>query len=376
MTAWAPESPKNGGRCMAVISSCPPAEQLEPEWRELETRSAGSVFLSWPWIGTILTHLGPDSMLVRVRDSEKLVGLGLLGIQKRRFFSLRPPSLHLNETGDPVRDKIMIEYNGLLTEEGLEEDVAENFLKTVVSSQELDKRDLHLSGVIGKWGARCLRHGLTTRLTRPPQAAPFAALQTMPTCDFLATMTRNSRQQIRRSMRYYEERGALTLDRAKDAPQALEWLDALEVLHTRSWRHRGKKGAFSDSTFKNFHRQLILNGFAEGVPDILRARAGDTILGYLYNLRWRGVVCSYQSGFHYEQGPHARPGLVTHVLAMQQYRKEGMSIYRFLAGDARYKNSLATDKDELFWVVAYRPSMTRWLAETTNSLYRAFIGYE
>lgn len=360
------ESSSNDGRCVAAIFSCPPTKQLEPEWRELETRSVGSVFLSWPWIGSMLAHLGPNSLLVRVRDGEQTVGLGILGISKRRFFSLRPPSLHLNETGDPARDRIMIEYNGLLSQEGREEDVAEIFLKAIVTSQEFANRDLHLSGVVGKWGERCLRQGLTTRLVRPPQAAPFASLQVLPKGDLLAAMKRNSRQQIRRSMRYYEQSGALTLDRAENAVEALEWLDALEILHTLSWRRRGKVGAFSGRTFKEFHQHVISTSFAEGVPDILRARAGETILGYLYNLRWRGTVYSYQSGFHYEQDSHARPGLVTHLLAMQQYRAEGMSHYRFLAGDARYKNSLATGKDELFWMVAYRPRMTRWVAKAAS----------
>jgi CelD/BcsL family acetyltransferase involved in cellulose biosynthesis len=102
------------------------------------------------------------------------------------------------------------------------------------------------------------------------------------------------------------------------------------------------------------------------VPDILRAQAGDSVLGYLYNLRWRGIAYTYQSGFCFEQDPQARPGLVAHVLAIRRYRDEGMSDYRFLAGNARYKLSLATGTDSLLWMVAYRPSLVRWLAETAS----------
>jgi CelD/BcsL family acetyltransferase involved in cellulose biosynthesis len=360
--------------CIATISSCPPAEMLKPEWQDLEGRSRGSVFLSWSWIGAMLPLLGQDSRLIRVLCRDRTVGLGVLGAQKQSLFSLRPPSLHLNETGDPIQDRIMIEYNGMLAETGWEEPVAEAMLDAIVAAGALDKRDLHLSGVMGEWGPRCLRHGLTTRLTRPPQVAPYARLGVGTSDDPLSLMTRNSRQQIRRSMRFYEQRGALVLDRATTVAQALEWLDALEVLHTQSWQQRGKKGAFCNAAFKEFHRRLITLSFSDGIPDLLRVRAGDDILGYLYNLRWQDVVYSYQSGFLYEGHGLARPGLVTHVLAMRDYRAEGKSAYRFLAGDARYKSSLATDKDELFWIVAYRPSMTHWVSETVNSLYRVLAG--
>ena len=361
----------DGARCVATISSCPPADLLEPEWRELEAGSTGSVFLSWPWIGSVLTNPGSNFLLVRVVHGERTIGLGLLGIRHRRRYSLRPPALLLNETGDPVQDGVMTEYNGLLTLKGWEDEAADAFLAAVGTDKTLGRRDLHLSGVTGRWNALCLRHGLATRLLRSPQVAPTAALQTLPSDDPLAAMTRNCRQQIRRSMRYFEQRGPLTLERAPDTARALEWLDALEVLHTRSWRHRGKSGAFSDGAFKDFHRRLIATGFAEGVPDMLRLRAGETVLGYLYNLRRQDMAYSYQSGFDFEADPLARPGLIAHVLAMRLYRGEGMAAYRLLAGDSRYKTSLATGTDELLWMVAYRPSVTGWLARSASRVFGA-----
>jgi len=371
MKVRAPQAQRGGTGCIVTFSPCPPAQRLEPEWRELETESAGSVFLSWPWIGSMLTAMGPNSLLVRVSHGERTIGLGLVGIQGRRRFALRPPALHLNETGNPVHDRIMTEYNGLLTLPGREDEAAEAVLAAIRDSAELGRRNLYLSGVPGQWREICRRQGLATRLLRPPQDAPYALLQTGPAGDLPSAMTRNSRQQIRRSLRYYEQHHPLALERAENAAQALEWLDGLEVLHTRSWLRRGKGGAFSDPSFKTFHRRLILANFAEGVPDILRVRTGDAILGYLYNLRWRGVASSYQSGFDFGDDARARPGLVAHVLAMRLYRAEGLSAYRFLAGDARYKTSLTTHSDPLVWMVAHRPGMARWLGETADRVLSA-----
>lgn len=348
--------------CVATLTPGPAPPGLEQEWRDLEARSAGSVFLSWPWIAATGIGQEPDTILVRVTADGRIVGLGLLGMRHCPFFAMRPQALHLNESGDPMRDRIMTEYNGLLTLAGWESPAAEALLTALEGDRALRRRDLALSGVAGHWSELCRSRGLATRLLRPPQPAPFTALQIQPEHDFLAAMTRNSRQQIRRSLRHYEALSPLILERAAEVAQALEWLARLEELHTRSWHQRGKAGAFADSAFMAFHHRLIAAGFHEGVTDLLRIQSGGEVIGYLYNLRWRGVAYSYQSGFRFDDHAQARPGLVAHLLAMRRYRIEGMATYRFLAGESRYKTSLASGQDELAWILAYRPGPGRWLA--------------
>ena len=114
------------------LSPCPSSGQLEQEWRALEELSTGSAFLSWPWIAATSIHLRPGSVLVRITGDGQTMGLGLLGQRGR---------LYLNETGEPVQDGVMTEYNGLLTRQGYEGEAAEAFLAG------LGRRDLILSGV-------------------------------------------------------------------------------------------------------------------------------------------------------------------------------------------------------------------------------------
>jgi CelD/BcsL family acetyltransferase involved in cellulose biosynthesis len=362
MIFCAPEPRRGAAKCSATISACPPVQQLEPEWRDLETRSNGSVFISWPWINSVLESLRPHASLARVTNGDRTVGLAVIGRRTAGAFSFRPSALHLNETGDNSCDGVMVEYNGLLTENGWEREAMDSLLTAIFCEKGGVPPDLHLSGVPSALREWCEARGLATRLLRPPQLAPSLRLPANSAEDPLDSLTRNSRQQIRRSMRYFEQRGALTLDRAADPSQALDWLDALDNLHTMTWRRRGKLGAFYNPSFKAFHRRLITSSFAEGVPDIIRARAGESVLGYLYNLRWKEIVYSYQSGFAYEQASQARPGLVTHMLAIQLYRREGMSAYRFLAGEARYKSSLANSREELLWMVISCPNLLQRLA--------------
>lgn len=307
-----------------------------------------------------------------------MFGLALLGRRPGRWWDvLRRPSWHLNETGEAARDAVMIEYNGLLAERGREETARRLFL-ALLEKAAPSWRELHLGGVPTAWIAPCRDMGWATRHLRPLQGAPWADLTawaaTGPADDPLRRLSRNTRQQIRRSLRFYESRGPLTIRRAADIAEALEWLAALEDLHTATWTARGRPGAFANPRFRRFHQDFIGENFPRGIPDLLRIGAGDTVVGYLYNLRWRGSVSSYQSGLRYEDSPLCRPGLVSHVLAMALYRDEGALAYRFLAGNARYKESLSDRRDELAWMTAYRRGLPHRLEDGARTAWHWFGG--
>jgi CelD/BcsL family acetyltransferase involved in cellulose biosynthesis len=88
-----------------------------------------------------------------------------------------------------------------------------------------------------------------------------------------------------------------------------------------------------------------------GEVDLLRITAGSSTVGYLYNFIHRGRVYAYQSGFDYAgAGAHEKPGLTCHRLAIEHYLSEGMDSYDFLAGEDRYKASLANTSTDLHWV--------------------------
>ncbi len=355
--------------CIAALGPCPPPNQLEPLWRDLEGRAEPSVFLSWVWIGTVIEQFGVPKFLARITRDGELVALALLNWRAGRWYDwLRRPSLHLNETGDPGADRVMIEYNGVLAVRGYE-DAAASAL--VVAQSRADAplwREWHLGGVPDIWGQLCREHGLAVRLTRWPQKAPIARFASMGSGDLLDQLSRNSRQQVRRSIRHYERRGPLTLTRASSCEEATDGLAKLAELHTTAWQNRGQPGAFADPAFTAFHRALIRRGFGEAVPDLLCIRAGAGVIGYLYNFRWRGWAYAYQSGLLYEQEAESRPGLMCHLLAMRHYRDEGLIGYRFLAGDSRYKTSLSTETDSLLWLVAARPDWSHNLEIRARAL--------
>ena len=97
------------------IATDMPAASLAQLWRELETRSECHFFLSWDWIGCWVAEIGQPVAVLTGRSAEQVVVLGLLVSSPRRG---RLPwkifGAELHNTGDPEKDVITMEYNGLL----------------------------------------------------------------------------------------------------------------------------------------------------------------------------------------------------------------------------------------------------------------------
>jgi len=187
--------------------------------------------------------------------------------------------------------------------------------------------------------------------------APFVNLAALPPRPeaYLASLSANTRYQIRRSNRCFTRLGPIVVRQAETEAEALAFLDSLAALHQATWSKRGSHGAFANPAFRHFHRALIARGLPRGELELLRFSAGGLVLGYLYNLRLRGCVSTYQSGFDYAGcaaavGPHAKPGLTCHYAAIVRAQGEGVVAYDFLAGRDRYKGSLTRAATRLYWL--------------------------
>ena len=254
------------------------------------------------------------------------------------------------ESGAPDIDSIYIEYNGVLRARADAPELAA-LLRGARASGWLPRR-IVLSGVDDAHLAAARAAGGRVVMRRA-HIAPVLDL-TAACGDWMASISANTRQQLRRSRRAYAALGALWVERADNIAQAHLFLDALAVLHQRSWIARGKPGAFARPFFRRFHRELIARGLPRDEIDLLRVNAGERTIGYLYNFRYRGRVLSYQGGFDYDGAAGARkPGMTCHHLAIDRYAAMGAHAYDFLAGDDRYKRSLANAQATLHWLTLY-----------------------
>src|SRR5690606_16721039 len=108
---------------------------LEKKWRALESDSDCSFFLSWSWIGTWLNQ-ARNSCQLHVYESVcdgDLVALAIIGIDRvTRRRIIRSQTVTLNEAPDLTLN-MFIEYNGILTKRGYEQQVWQQFLQDLCS---------------------------------------------------------------------------------------------------------------------------------------------------------------------------------------------------------------------------------------------------
>ena len=369
-------------------------DALGDMWQGLEADCERSFFQSWGWIGTWLKSLpaGMRPRLISARAADKIVGLAVLipqRVQRHRvFFS---DALFLNETG-VAKYNFVVEHNGFLLKSGDEAEILTQCLRALVAAprrwDELfisairTDNPLFRTPILEELGLR-----LQTLKTSTSRYVDLAELR-LNNQDYLATLSSNTRYQIRRALRKYAEIGPVELHVATTLEQAQHYFDNLKELHQAYWVGKGRPGSFANPVWEQFHRHLIDTRYAHAEIQMIRLSAGETDIGYLYNFVKNGWVYALQSGFRYDT-PTAtardggstgnagaissalHPGYVSHYLAIEYNLKHDTGVYDFLAGDAQYKSSLSHKDHTLAWVVVQRKRWKFMLEDALRSLVYA-----
>lgn len=343
---------------------------LADEWRALELHADASFFQSWSWIGAWLAELPDayDPVCLTARDGKEIVGLAILTpchTFRRGFVSSR--QLHLHTTGDRNRDRLTIEYNGILTHRRVAGTLNTDCLRYLRAQENLWD-EIYLDGVNIAWCALA-ESAAGNVLVRQKSPCPFVDLAALEDRDYLAELSPNTRHQIRRAHRRY---GNVHVDVAHTIESArATWRDMKE-LHQAYWHGRAQTGAFDNPVFEAFHQRLIAERLASDEIQLLRVTGDLGLIGCLYNFVHRGRVYAYQSGFVYSNDNRLKPGLVSHHAAIELNRTLGHRYYDFLAGEARYKRSLAKEANQLVWIVVQRPRIAFALENFLRRLKRPF----
>jgi len=345
--------------------SCRPLHEvhgLESTWRGLAQRvgASASAFIGWPWIGAWLGLLPPhvDVRVLQATLKSEVVGLALLVRTRRK---LGPVSFceawHLHASGDAAIDKVCIEHNDFLV---LPEH-ADTLRAAMLAHWQAvagPAAELHLPGLVGEGWARLLPAGMSAEDETKRSAGVALDAVRAAKLDFTPLLSSHSRRFVRRSMKEYQTViGPLVVDEADSPAQAMAFLAELVRLHEATWRQRGLPGAFAGPGILDFHHRLIELAWPERGVQLLRVRAGDRAMGYLYAFVRGGRLYVYQSGFDYGLlEKHGRPGLVTHTLAIQHNAGLGHVHYDLLAGESQYKATVATVEEVMTWSVWRKPA--------------------
>lgn len=372
------------------ISVTPMSEMPDftARWTALYGRSKGAGFFLSPawigcWVAQVQARFAPHVVQVTGVDGPQLMGLVCLGKKTkigsglkqwgRAVLGARP--LFLHETGNARMDSLYIEYNDFLVAADAPAEirdlawraVLEHFsvAETIVVQNAVPAmRDSLQRMANGKKSACRIVH------ENPVYVTDLAALRVKGS-DVLGSLSKNTRKQIERSARLYQEQAGVLkvkLVGGPDQPEEhrLEAWQNLQDLHGAVWQARGEKGVFANPDLVAFHEYLQRE--APQNTQLVTLYAGSTLVGSLYNFVHEQEVMNYQSGFVYEQDNRLKPGLLTHVLAAQHYLDAGYACYNMLAGETRYKKSLGTLAQTLSQIELERPGLKTTLRQTVRHM--------
>jgi len=346
--------------------------RIRDVWCGLEAASRPPYFLAWPWVETWLDALPPSAAVVLhvARRAGAPVAAFFLGARTQwRHRVLRSRALHWNQTGHREHDELCIEYNGIV-HDGAPPPITEILARLPGGWDEIYLPALDADGPVAR-GLAADPARLWMRIDRRVPCPMVDLAKVRDAGDYLKLLGGSTRSQIRRAQKLYGARGKLALDVASSPAEARAIFDELVALHRRSWSERGQAGAFLPFVH-GFHERLIERRFSAGEIQLLRVRAGDATVGCLYNLVWQGDVSFYQSGLAYETDSKLKPGLVCHALAIDHDARAGHRWYDFLAGESRYKQSLATDARALVWLRIQQPRL-RFVLEDVARIMRDHV---
>ncbi len=335
--------------------------ELESRWRMLSNESTPHFFLSWDWISRWLSIVSGPLLFLEVSHKGDCVGMGLVAqrrVRKWRLFSTQQYWLH--RSGDPLEDQAWIEYNDCL----LRPDVADAARAAIYS---------HLF-------EHCAADEVYVGLSLPAVVLPYVgdqiALRTLLTSrgfnksignhtldTLLQTFSSNTRKQIKRSLKLLAEQGDVVVRTPQSQQERLQWSLSIAQLHREKWQETTWGSGFDNPAFVRFHQPLMEE---EGYrTELLALMVNHQPRAYLYNLIDGESVYFYLSAIPDVVDNRMKLGLVTHTLAMAYYSEQGKTSYDFLAGESRYKRSLAQNSYEMGLYCLYRP---RWQSRLEDGL--------
>ncbi|EIW90349.1 protein involved in cellulose biosynthesis (CelD)-like protein [Alishewanella agri BL06] len=348
---------------------------LAAQWQELESKADNPFFLSWQWIGAWLTAFQSQVTVIAVHYNEvQLVALGLLVSRNtRRHGVLSSKCLYLHQTGLPESDQIWIEYNGFLTDKehtAHAEQIALRFIREhlnwdewVVGAIEESKLNLYCKELNTSshllWEAPCYGIDLVKlRNTAQP---------------YLQTLSANTRYQINRSQRLYEQHGRLKLLRPDSLSEALDWFNKIGPLHIRRWGDGLAQSGFANPLFVQFHHQLIKQSWNQFV-DIVALELNGMPIAFFYNFIYRRRVYFYLAGLKVEQDSKLKPGLLGHAICIEDYVNRGIDFYDFMGGEERYKSQLGICHSKLVRVTLQRNQFKFLLEQQARKVKHQLFG--
>ncbi len=193
-------------------------------------------------------------------------------------------------------------------------------------------------------------------LAGQPVAAPVVGLAGGTIDEWLASRSANFRQQLRRSRRRLERRGA-EFRRTRTASELQEILPALVRLHLARWAGRGGSGAVGSRTEAVLCRAAGALGDADRMYAEVIELDGRVISSHLFVAA--GDEVTYWLGGFDERHGAEHPGLLALLGAVEHALERGAARLDLGPGTHPYKLRFADGTRELDWLHVLPPGVGR-----------------
>jgi CelD/BcsL family acetyltransferase involved in cellulose biosynthesis len=338
---------------LACISNWDELRALAPAWNEL---AQGNPFRSWQWLGSWWRHYGPgegqagrgkELFVLAVRDAAgALVGLAPWYLQRR---AARGNVVRFLGSGEVCTD-----YSTVLCRKGQEGEVAATLADWLVEMRKSDSGSGKANGNAG--GARwdCLefngiasddacmnrlaerlgRHGAV--VDRRPAESCWRLELPASWDEYLGSLSKSHRKQLRRFQRRLFDRGRAVLYTATTAAELEHAFGLLVDLHERRRRSLGERGRFDSPRFTAFHRDVTRQFFDLGRLGLSWLELDARPVACEYQLLGDGIIYAYQSGIE-PAAVGEEPGRLATLAILRAAIESGQRTYDLLRGDEAYK---------------------------------------
>lgn len=306
--------------------------------RNIHSRvSTSSPFTSFLWQESWLFSLDElPHLYAFIRDEEVI---GYCWLNKNNASTLPfVQTWFLNQMGDSKKDQVWIENNNIVCAQADQIDCLYALLQ-FLDGTGTDKLYVSMASV-REW------QKLQPYTGHNYLSTPINGYRTFLADDAIEkVLSKNTRAQVRRSIkRLSEAYGTLNIEEATKE-QACDYFESLGKYHIQKWGSSPEGSGFKNPYFIAHHTHLITK-FFENVS-LVRVLAGNTVVGYSYNLVLENNVYFYCSGINYDfDDKKIKPGYTMHFLLMQFYKEKGFEWYDFLGGESQYKQSLSSETYE------------------------------
>jgi len=309
-------------------------KKTELQWLELQGRSKSHFFLTWDWIGPWIKKTQGPFYIIKALRLGQVVALAFIFQKKRKILGLYSISQWwLNRTGDDKYDQTWIEYNDFLIDQTFESEVRSSL------TEFISKQTLWDEFVCGMMSSQLEKQfsSLSKRKRYMIEDMGYQVnLSEIHQSYMSEILSRNTRQKLNQTRRLLEHQGELEFRVLTTSKEKLQTLINIKRLHTKKWQASDTPSGFTNPLFVGSLEEQLISEHCE----ISTLTLNGTFIGFLINYIYRGRVYFYLSALCDSFDGKIKLGMYLHSLAISHYKDADMEVYDFLAGKARYKQSL------------------------------------